>query len=105
MSNGIKIKLDRLKWQTLHELLRLVMDKAPIEGFELESLIMVDTYARLLHQLTFFKPNAKGEVTISLRFAEAFAINGFWASHSDIYNVLLRPQIESKLPPSKPDEL
>ncbi len=96
----IKIKLDKLKWQFLFQLLHGITEKCPVKDWELESFLLLDTYKRLLHQLTFFRPNKAGIMTIGLKYAEAFAINQYFSTN-DQYNIFLRMQIESQLPEGK----
>ena len=69
----------------------------PVEDWQLESCVIAETYKKKMLQFTFF-PSGKKHISISFSWAEAFAINNFYSANSDVYNVLIRQFLESKLP-------
>lgn len=95
------INLNKLQWQLFCTLVKAVVEITPVEDFELESTTIMELYHRQLHNLTFYRPNKKGMMKISLQLSEAYAINLFWAHRSDDYNVFIRPQLEPQLPSPK----
>lgn len=95
------LTLNKLQWELFCTLVKQVVHITPVQDFELESTTIMEIYHRHLHNLTFYKPNKKGYMKISLQLSEAYAINLFWAHKSDEYNVFIRPQLEPQLPSPK----
>lgn len=80
--------------------MKKTIEFTPIEGWETESLVIVDCYERNLKKFTFF-PADKKKIKLSLKASESFAINNFFSATSEAYNVLIRQHLEPKLPPCK----
>lgn len=97
----VVLNLNKLQWELFCTLVKQVVHITPVEDFELESTTIMELYHRQLHNLTFYKPNKKGQMKISLQLSEAFAINLFWAHRSQEYNIFIRPHLEPQLPGSK----
>lgn len=97
----VVLTLNKLQWSLFCSLVKYVVELTPVEDFELESTTIMELYHRQLHNLTFYKPNKKGVMKLTLQLSEAFAINLFWAHQSDDYNVFIRPQLEPQLPTSR----
>lgn len=97
----ISLNLNKLQWEVFKNLIQSVIEIFPVEDFELESATIIELYHRQLHNLTFYKPNKKGVMKLSLQLSEAYAINLFWAPRSQDYNVFIRPQLEPQLPISR----
>ena len=97
--NKVPISLNKLQWSFLTNAVKAIADRAPIEGWEVESCVILECFKRHLQQFTFF-PAGKDSVRLTLSYAEAFAINNFFSAHSSDYNTYLRMYIENKLPVS-----
>lgn len=97
--HSIKIYLNKLQWQWLSSELRKVVEVAPVQDAEIESLVLAEMFCRRLHAFTFYKPGNMG-MCFNLTQTEAYAINNYFADVSDQYNVLLRMMIEPKLLPA-----
>lgn len=94
------LTLNKLQWTLLSNCVKIVAQNAPIEGWELHSLVIAKCYKRLLQQFTFYthKNNA---LKLSLLPDEAYAINEYFAANSDEYNVFIRLNLEPQLLPPK----
>lgn len=101
MKKKIKINLNSLCWIFLSNNIKVVAAAAPVEDWELQSLVIARCYKRLLQQFTFY-PSHNKELSINLELDEAIAINEYFAATSTQYNILLRNQIEPQFPISKP---
>lgn len=96
-NNRIKITLDRLQLKVLLECYEAIAEKAPIEDYEVESCLMLETYKRLFSKLYISQPGVKFTV-LSLSYAEAYALHFFASDQIPKYNVFLRQLIEPVLP-------
>lgn len=99
MLKGFKIKLNYQQWQMLQKCILLVNKNAPVKEFELESYVIMDK--RNMYRLTVWDPQGDNHVTIGLKYAEAHALENFFAWRSSEYNIFLRPLIEPKLVPAR----
>ncbi|HJV19300.1 MAG TPA: hypothetical protein VJ552_05425 [Sediminibacterium sp.] len=98
------LTLNKLQWELLCALVRVVVEQCPVEEFELESTTIMELYHRQLHNFTFYKQNKSGNMKITLQLSEAYAINLYWGPRSGQYNVFIRPQLEPQLPSSRPEK-
>lgn len=105
MTGGIRIKLNYQQWIIFRELIAIVIERCPMDNWELESYVIVEVYRRLTYKLTVFEPGSDGNAVISLKFHEAHAIDNFWRCHGTLYNMNIRALIEPKFIPGKPVQL
>lgn len=100
MKNRIKLHLNRFQIRIIESLCRQVTERAPIDEYEIESLVIGEFYKSNLQKLTFF-PNDKKFVILNLSLAQAFAFNILFGCASVRYNNFIRPILEPKLPVCK----
>ncbi len=94
MITTVKLSLNSLKWNFLSNALRQIAPLAPIDGREVESLVLAELYQKKIGFFTFFKPVGKLKLaTITLTMAQAYALNKL-LGRTDGYNVFLRMHIE-----------
>ena len=97
-THRIKLKLKHLQWRLLANDLKVVMQAAPVNDFELESLVIAELY---LSKMKFFEvePYGSKEINLTLTQVQAYAINGLLGRISREYNQFIRISLEPKLIP------
>lgn len=100
----VTLNINKLQWELLCALVRVVVEQCPVEEYELESTTIMELYHRQLHNFTFYKQNKKGHMKFTMQLSEAYAINLYWAPRSGQYNVFIRPQLEPQLPSSREEK-
>jgi hypothetical protein len=92
----VKLHLNQMQWEWLSASIRKVAMVAPLKDYELSTCIIAEMYKRRLHSFTFYSPGKMG-MCISLHQSEGYAINEFFGSTSDDYNMYIRIQLEPHL--------
>lgn len=96
---SIKVNLNYPEWIILQRLVHRVIEISPVVEWEIESFVICEMYRRLILKFTLFEPR-NGYVQLRLKYQEAYAVNNFFSSCSEVYNAFLRNKIEPHLPPA-----
>lgn len=69
--NKYSLKFNKPQMQVFKSILYYVTENAPLEGLELESVVVAEMYQRFISKFTFIKDST----TITLHMSEAISIN------------------------------
>ncbi len=99
MPPTITLHLNFFQWSWLSNKVIETAQQAPVQRFELETLIIQDMYRRRLHSFTFYKKQPMG-MKLNLQQFEAYAVQRYFSAAYPEYNTFMRMFIETKLLPS-----
>ena len=97
MAVKVKLKLNRLQWEIMGELMEKTVLICPIEDWNLESYVIADLYIKKMSFWKIFPYKRDSKVKVSFNMVQAIAINNYFGATSDSYNMLIRLHLEPQL--------
>jgi hypothetical protein len=97
MAVKVKMKMNRVQWELMSDLLHDTTAMCPIEDWNLESYIIADLYTKKMSFWSIFPFKRDNKVKVQFSMIQAIAINQFFGANSNDYNALIRLYIEPQL--------